>query len=30
VELDLDEDELSALRAAAEGIREKCADLAKL
>jgi malate dehydrogenase len=30
VELDLNEDELSALRAAAEGIREKCADLAKL
>jgi len=30
VELDLNEDELSALRGAAEGIREKCADLAKL
>src|SRR3954463_7949023 len=30
VELDLNDDELSALRAAAEGIREKCADLAKL
>ena len=28
VELDLNEDEISALRAAAEGIREKCADLA--
>jgi malate dehydrogenase len=30
VELDLAEQELSALREAAEGIREKCADLAKL
>ncbi len=30
VELDLNDDELSQLRAAAEGIREKCADLAKL
>ncbi|MGZ6544909.1 MAG: malate dehydrogenase [Actinomycetota bacterium] len=30
VELDLNEAELSALRAAAEGIREKCEDLAKL
>ncbi len=30
VELDLNPDELSALRGAAEGIREKCADLAKL
>jgi malate dehydrogenase len=30
VELDLDDDELAALRAAADGIREKCADLAKL
>ena len=30
VELDLNEDELSKLRSAAEGIREKCADLAKL
>ncbi len=30
VELDLDEDELGALRAAAEGIRAKCEDLAKL
>ena len=30
VELDLNEDELGALRAAAEGIRAKCADLAKL
>jgi malate dehydrogenase len=30
VELDLNEDELAALRAAAEGIREKCADLASL
>ena len=28
VELDLNEDELAALRAAAEGIRAKCADLA--
>jgi malate dehydrogenase len=30
VELDLNEDELTALRAAAEGIRAKCADLASL
>ncbi len=30
VELDLNEDELRALRAAAEGIRDKCADLAQL
>jgi malate dehydrogenase len=30
VELDLNDDELEALRAAAEGIRAKCADLAKL
>ncbi len=30
VELDLNSDELEALRAAAEGIRAKCADLAKL
>lgn len=30
VELDLNEDEIAALRAAAEGIRAKCADLAKL
>jgi malate dehydrogenase len=30
VELDLDADELAALRAAADGIRDKCADLAKL
>ena len=30
VELDLNEDELQQLRAAAEGIRAKCADLAKL
>jgi len=30
VEIDLNEDELAALRAAAEGIRAKCADLAKL
>jgi malate dehydrogenase len=30
VELDLNEDEMGALRAAAEGIRAKCADLAKL
>ncbi len=30
VELDLNEDELGALREAAEGIRAKCADLAKL
>ena len=30
VELDLNDDELKALRAAAEGIRAKCADLAKL
>jgi malate dehydrogenase len=30
VELDLNEDELQALREAAEGIRAKCADLAKL
>ncbi len=29
-ELDLNEDELADLRRAAEGIREKCADLAKL
>jgi malate dehydrogenase len=29
-ELDLNQDELGALRAAAEGIRAKCADLAKL
>ena len=29
-ELDLNKDELGALRAAAEGIRAKCADLAKL
>ena len=28
VELDLNEDELGALRAAAEGIRAKCEDLA--
>jgi hypothetical protein len=28
--LDLNDDELGKLRAAAEGIREKCADLAKL
>jgi malate dehydrogenase len=27
VELDLNEQEVGALRAAAEGIREKCADL---
>ncbi len=30
VELDLNQDELAALRRAAGGIREKCADLAKL
>jgi malate dehydrogenase len=30
VELDLNDEELTALRAAAEGIRAKCADLAKL
>ena len=30
VELDLNEEELSALREAAEGIRAKCADLANL
>jgi len=30
VELDFNEDELAALRAAAEGIRAKCADLAQL
>jgi malate dehydrogenase len=30
VQLDLNEDELSSLRGAAEGIREKCSDLAKL
>jgi malate dehydrogenase len=30
VELDLNDDELSALRLAADGIRAKCADLAKL
>jgi malate dehydrogenase len=30
VELDLDEEELDALRQAAEGIRQKCADLATL
>jgi hypothetical protein len=30
VELDMSEEELSALREAAEGIRTKCADLAKL
>ncbi len=30
VELDLNDDELTALRAAADGIRTKCADLAKL
>jgi malate dehydrogenase len=30
VELDLNEEELGQLRAAADGIREKCADLAKL
>ncbi|MBI4260937.1 MAG: malate dehydrogenase, partial [Actinobacteria bacterium] len=30
VELDLNEDELGRLREAAEGIRAKCEDLAKL
>ena len=30
VELELNDEELTALRAAAEGIRAKCADLAKL
>ena len=30
VELDLNDDELTTLREAAEGIRAKCADLAKL
>jgi malate/lactate dehydrogenase len=30
VELDLNEGELRALRTAADGIREKCADLAGL
>ena len=30
VELDLNDEELAALRAAAEGIRAKCADLAQL
>ena len=30
VELDLNDDELQALREAAEGIRAKCADLAKI
>jgi malate dehydrogenase len=30
VELDVNEDELAKLREAAEGIRAKCADLAKL
>ena len=30
VELDLNDDELAKLRAAAEGIRAKCADLARL
>ena len=30
VELELNEQELSALRQAADGIREKCADLSKL
>jgi len=30
VELDLNEEELSALRTAADGIREKCADLAQV
>ena len=30
VELDLNDDELARLRAAAEGIRAKCADLAAL
>jgi malate dehydrogenase len=30
VELDLDDEELAALRAAAEGIRAKCADLSSV
>jgi malate dehydrogenase len=30
VELDLNDDELTALRTAAEGIRVKCADLAQV
>ena len=30
VELDLNQDELGKLRTAAEGIRSKCEDLAKL
>jgi malate dehydrogenase len=30
VEFDLDEDELGQLRAAADGIRAKCADLASI
>jgi len=30
VELDMNDEELSALRTAAEGIREKCADLAQV
>ena len=30
MELDLNDDELAALRSAAEGIRAKCADLASL